>query len=127
MPSHTRAHGMQMPVSMTILARRVLLFSVLLSWCAALIAIRIVRSGSLAYTFLVWNLMLAVVPAVAALCLTEVSRRGKSDAVQLLWFVTWLAFLPNAPYIVTDFLHLSPRGSVPLWYDIAMILSCAVT
>jgi uncharacterized membrane protein len=39
----------------------------------------------------------------------------------------WLVFFPNAPYIVTDFLHLEDRSQVPLWYDIIMLTSFAWT
>ena len=37
------------------------------------------------------------------------------------------ARLPNAPYILTDFVHLKPHPSVPLWYDIALLASAAGT
>ncbi|MDF3336993.1 DUF1361 domain-containing protein [Mycolicibacterium septicum] len=52
--------------------------------------------------FLVWNLVLAWIPMVVAIAFDLVERR--------LWLLplgaAWLAFLPNAPYLVTDLVHL---------------------
>src|SRR5678816_4708120 len=42
-------------------------------------------------------------------------------------FVLWLLFLPNAPYILTDILHLTRANEAPAWYDLALLLSCAGT
>ena len=41
----------------------------------------------------------------------------------------WLLFFPNAPYVLTDLIHLDGKQSplVPEWYDLAMILSVALT
>ena len=39
----------------------------------------------------------------------------------------WLLFLPNAPYIITDFKHLVPSPVVPLWVDIVVIAAPAWT
>lgn len=35
----------------------------------------------------------------------------------------WFVFFPNAPYIVTDFIHLKQKIGIPIWYDIVLILS----
>ena len=109
------------------IGKRFVLFGILMSWCGALLALRFVRSGSLSFRFLVWNLFLAAVPAVAALMFARASQRNGAAVVQAVWFVLWLAFLPNAPYILTDFVHLTPRPPVPLWFDIALLISCGVT
>ena len=59
--------------------------------------------------FFVWNLVLACIPVFFAAGFAVVRRR--------IWLIPlglgWLAFLPNAPYLVTDLVHL---GSViELW------------
>ena len=107
--------------------RRLLLFGVLLGWCGFLLLARVVHSGSVSLVFLAWNLVLATIPALAAAAFVEAADRGSSALVQTGWFALWLVFLPNAPYIVTDFMHLRPRPFVPLWYDIAVLASCAGT
>jgi len=108
-------------------APRLLLFVMLLGWCAALLLFRFVRSGSLTLGFLAWNLFLAAVPAVAAWLFARAMGKNSSTVERVAWFVIWLLFLPNAPYIITDFVHLTPRPGVPFWYDIALLVSCAGT
>ncbi len=59
--------------------------------------------------FLIWNLLLAWIPLVFAFAFAAVPRR-----IWLLPFgVLWLAFLPNAPYLITDLVHL--RNGYDLW------------
>jgi uncharacterized membrane protein len=103
--------------------RLMLLFAALLFWCAVLLTVRISRSGSLLFFFLFWNLFLAAVPFAASL----LAGRTRSFALQLAWLVIWLVFLPNAPYILTDFIHLKQRLPIPLWYDLLLLASCAGT
>ena len=108
-------------------SRAAFLLVVLPAWCLALFAVRIARSGHVAYHYLAWNLVLAMVPAAAALMLVRAERARASLAEQCGWAMLWLLFLPNAPYLVTDLMHLYPRPPVPVWYDVAMMLSFACT
>jgi len=106
-----------------IMKHRTTVFALLLAWCAALLFARVWRAESLMYAFLVWNLFLAVIPFAAASRL----ERERSPVRQTMWLGLWLAFLPNAPYLVTDFVHLRARPPVPVWFDIALLTSCAAT
>jgi uncharacterized membrane protein len=72
--------------------------------------------------FLPWNLFLAWVPWLAARGLADARSRL---AVVLLGAV-WLLFLPNAPYLVTDLVHLRPRPPSPLSYDVLLFASFAL-
>jgi uncharacterized membrane protein len=91
----------------------------------ALYAARVFMSGGLAYDFMLWNLTLAWVPWLAAQSSRVAAERGRSTAAWILGFA-WLVFLPNAPYVVTDFVHLRPRAGAPLWYDAALLGTAAL-
>jgi len=108
-------------------APRLLLFVMLLGWCGALLLFRFARSGSLALGFLAWNLFLAAIPAVAAWLFARAMGRKSSTIERVTWFVIWIVFLPNAPYIITDFVHLTNYPGIPFWYDTALLVSCAGT
>ncbi|HEX2060667.1 MAG TPA: DUF1361 domain-containing protein [Thermoanaerobaculia bacterium] len=107
--------------------KRLATFGALLAWCMALIALRVTRSNSVLFFFLIWNLFLAAVPFFAALTMEALERRRSHLAAQSGVFAIWLLFLPNAPYILTDLIHLKPRPPIPIWFDTLMLLSCAGT
>lgn len=91
-------------------------------------AVRAYLSGGLTYSNLIWNLFLAWLPYGFALAANFLFTRSRRWWPLILFFCgLWLLFLPNAPYIITDFLHLQPRGGVPLWYDVGFIMSIALT
>lgn len=96
----------------------------------ALVTLRIARLGSLGYVGFVWNLFLAWVPYVASLA-AALLWRGWPGRPWLLVLpgLAWLAFLPNAPYLVTDFIHIRQRQGLPwlYWYDIVMMAIFAWT
>ena len=95
-----------------------------LSLSLLLVAGRVLMTGRGIFLFLVWNLFLAVIPFAISTMLG--TARGPLRARLLVPVgAAWLLFFPNAPYILTDLFHLERRTGVPLWYDLALILSCA--
>lgn len=82
---------------------------------------RIVVTGSEQYSFLAWNLFLAWLPAAFAWALY---RRTKTGLVwswpNFGWFAMWLLFLPNAFYLITDFIHLEPTQDVSVMFDVVL-------
>jgi uncharacterized membrane protein len=87
-----------------------------------LLSARIIITGQLDYIFLAWNLFLAWLPLAFSTELNVQNSRWKN----ILFAAAWLLFLPNAPYIITDFLHLRHRSPVPYWFDILLLFSAAV-
>jgi uncharacterized membrane protein len=94
--------------------------------CVALVEFRIHRTGDPFYRFLVWNLFLAWVPFGLAIAAYNRARRGVDVGVGVL-LVLWLLFFPNAPYMLTDFIHLGQSEAAPVWYDALMLSSFAWT
>ena len=103
-------------------ADQVLILSSLFS--IALIAFRMLYTGDLLFVFLIWNLFLAFIPyAVSGWMIRRMHHKNKM--IFFLCVVLWLIFLPNAFYIITDLFHLDMNIEVPLWYDLALLLSFA--
>ena len=98
--------------------------------CLFLAAIRMSRSDSARYSFLLFNLMLAWIPLLSAVLAYALANVGKR-ILYLLVFVSaaaWLLFFPNAPYILTDFQHLSVvTDGIPVWYDVILLVWFAWT
>ena len=89
----------------------------------ALYLARFLYSGQVTYIFLLWNLFLAWMPLVFAWLAV---RWRQWPPLTLLAAFLWLLFFPNAPYLVTDLIHLRPIQPVPLWYDLIMLLDFAL-
>jgi uncharacterized membrane protein len=92
--------------------------------CVALVLARQLHSHTTHYRFLIWNLALAWIPlALAAMAHTfAASRRRVAYVLLVPTAVAWLLFFPNAPYLLTDFLHITESyDNVPAWYDVMMI------
>jgi uncharacterized membrane protein len=98
--------------------------------CVSLVAARNVYTENANYRFLIWNLFLAWIPfaaAAAAHAFAEAGRRALYVAI-IACALVWLLFFPNAPYILTDFLHLSTiTDGAPKWFDVLMLMWFAWT
>jgi uncharacterized membrane protein len=91
-----------------VLQRRLLSICVVTSAIAVgMLAVYRIAAGSGDLDYLYWNLALAWVPLVAALALDDV--RSTPLSLQLPLLAIWLAFFPNAPYLVTDLIHIDPQ------------------
>ncbi|GAA1238699.1 DUF1361 domain-containing protein [Janibacter melonis] len=122
-PARTRPATRWVAVATTLLV----LGSLAACGLVALRADRVGEGSGLVFGFLAWNLFLAWVPYVLALLIGTLDRDGRPGWLLLGVGVVWLAFLPNAPYILTDFIHLGAVAGVPLWFDAALIASFAGT
>lgn len=99
--------------------KKVLIISI--GFALALFVIRVLYTGSLVFFFIPWNLFLAWLPLFfSTLMLKEKTRFGK-----LVWFCLWLLFLPNAPYLITDLVHLEQRLTVPFYFDLVLLFTAA--
>jgi uncharacterized membrane protein len=96
--------------------------------CILLALTRIYMIHNHTYIFLVWNLFLAWLPLwFADMAYKNYFGADRSMPVILLCGFLWIIFFPNAPYIITDLIHLDGRHQVPIWFDALMIFSFALT
>lgn len=96
----------------------------------ALLVARIVHTHNYAYMCLFKNLALAWIPLLFALGVHLSIQRfesGTREAAALVFGTGWLAFFPNAPYLVTDLMHLRVHGNPLLWFDLLVLPGFAWT
>lgn len=87
----------------------------------SLIFIRVKISNSFYYLFLVWNLFLALLPLAISYVLMQKVWLIENKLYFYPILILWLLLLPNAPYIITDFIHLQKVNTLPVWYDALLI------
>lgn len=93
-----------------------------------IVAGRVYFTHSGMYVFLIWNLFLAWIPYLASLWAAFSHWRHPEHWWRLIIpGAVWLIFFPNAPYILTDFVHLQHTQSFTWWYDVGLIATFAWT
>ncbi len=99
--------------------------------CAFLISFRATRIGFPDFGFLVWNLFLAWLPLVCSMAALLWARLASGSAMAagvVVCGVAWLLLFPNAPYLMTDFIHLIfanrwmhyDADGLWVWYDLVL-------
>lgn len=89
-----------------------------------LIVLRVMATQKIHFIFLIWNLFLAFIPFFIANWLYLFKEKFNKWTV-LPVIGLWLLFFPNAPYIITDMIHLQPDKSFGYWYNLLIVVSCA--
>lgn len=108
------------------LALLALVFATLV--CVAMLLARTWFAGEVKFSFLPGNLLLAWIPAIFAIAVYSLHvRRSRRWPVMIACAAVWFFFYPNAPYLITDLVHLKTRPPIPRWYDLIVFMSFAWT
>ena len=99
---------------------------ILIALASGLTLARVAFTGSTYYLYLLWNIFLALLPFMVSVIVLQ-NDEHKKIALWILVIVgiVWLAFFPNAPYLVTDVIHLRKSQLAPIWFDALMFFSIA--
>lgn len=114
----------------------ILAVALLNGYALVLILLRAPIFSTKVYRPMLWNIWLSIIPVLVLvtilISLTLAIFTG-SGAVLLLIIaiggLAWLLMLPNAAYLVTElnFSHRRDDEKVPLWYDIVLVLTLALS
>ena len=89
----------------------------------AMTGLRVLYTGELMFVWLNWNLFLAFLPYAITRFATHRPEWVEHHLRFGLLFIAWILLVPNSFYIITDLFHLRHRVPVPLWFDLALLLS----
>ncbi len=108
--------------------KRIVVSLILAHFSSLLLLIaRTVDAGNPRYYFLVWNMLLAVLPLVLSVWLrNQLAKSSWLEWKNLLLTIFWLLFLPNSFYLITDLIHLHQTFEVNIYYDVVMFMSFIV-
>ena len=91
---------------------------ILTAFSVALNFIYLFWSDSIFSLYILWNIILAFVPFLLSFYLLKYRKDGgKKLFIYIIGLFLWLLFFPNAPYMVTDIIHIGESIGVPRWFD----------
>ncbi len=107
---------------------KLLLLSIVSGLSVSLWVMRVVHMHDPNYFFMLWNLFLALLPVAVAEVLWELDRAGRLPGwLRLAGLGLWLVLMPNAPYMITDLMHLGGAAKSTIWFDSMMMFCFAMT
>lgn len=92
--------------------------------CVVLLFLRNSIVGNNDYNFLLWNLFLGIIPFLIAF-LIDIFYTKLNTFLFLVGSGIWLLFYPNAPYMISDLIHVDKNSSIVL-YDTLIIFSLSI-
>ena len=116
--------SLAMEVSSLLTKRYLLALGLVSGLCLLMFGFRILATGTFRYWFIPQNLALAWLALLFGwLLVVELGKQRWLSWQNLILSVIWLVFLPNAWYVLTDFLHVYTTGEISPLFDIAMMTS----
>jgi uncharacterized membrane protein len=94
-------------------------------FCFSLSIFRYIYSDTRMFLFLNWNLFLAFLPWMFSSILMIYPKLQNNKLILYGLVLSWLLFFPNSPYILTDLFHLRIHTTMPIWFDLLLLLSFA--
>jgi len=83
------------------------------------------QTETMHFAFLYWNLFLALIPLAVSLPLVFIKQASRWNLMTWPLLAFWLLFFPNAPYMISDLMHIYRPSPMPYWYDPLMLASAA--
>jgi uncharacterized membrane protein len=104
------------------------IFTGLMTLCVTIGLLSLFRMyyfNSRTFIFLIWNVFLAWVPLGISYCLYLLKP---NKYLGIIGVFAWLCFFPNAPYVITDFIHLfDVQRNIIGWYNVVQVFFAAYT
>lgn len=110
--------------SHTLISKQIL---ILVALAVILNLARVALFGSWSLIYLLWNIFLAILPFIASsLLLSEEKKKKLTTPLFVVGTIVWLLLLPNAPYIITDLVHIGSGHASQVFYNTVLLFSCAL-
>jgi uncharacterized membrane protein len=97
--------------------------SMVIGLAVALVIFRAIYFNHISSLFMIWNIFLAVVPLIASSLIVSLGKDNGLIFTMLFFF--WLIMIPNAPYLVTDLIHMVNSKVISMTYDSFILFTVA--